>query len=104
WALCAYGEYSDASASADARRRPLLTSAAMSVIRLAAPAFPAVLPALSFAGCGAPSRPRATIALVDCRLPKLPLAAQCGSLEVPENRDKPDGRKISLFVAVLPAN
>ena len=76
----------------------------MSVIRLAAPAVAAVVLALSIAGCGDTGRPRATIALVDCRIPKLPLAAECGSLEVPENRDKPDGRKISLFVAVLPAN
>ena len=74
------------------------------VIRLAAPAVAALVLALSLAGCGDTARPRATIALVDCRIPKLPLAAECGSLEVPENRDTPDGRKISLFVAVLPAN
>jgi pimeloyl-ACP methyl ester carboxylesterase len=83
---------------------PLLTSGAMSVIRFAAPAVAAVVLALSLAGCGDAGRPRATIALVDCRIPKLPLAAECGSLEVPENRDRPDGRKISLFVAVLRAN
>jgi pimeloyl-ACP methyl ester carboxylesterase len=76
----------------------------MSVFRLAAPILAALLLALFFAACGDTGRRQAKIALVDCRLPKLPLAAQCGSLEVPENRDKPDGRKISLFVAVLPAN
>ena len=76
----------------------------MIVIRLAALAVAAVVLALSFAGCSDTGRPRAAIALVDCRIPKLPLAAECGSLEVPENRDKPDGRKISLFIAVLPAN
>ena len=59
---------------------------------------------LCLAACGDNTRPRATIALADCRLPKLPIAAQCGTLEVPENRDKPDGRKIVLSVAVLPAN
>ena len=60
--------------------------------------------ALALAGCGGDARPRSTIALAECRLPKLPLAAQCGTLEVPENRDQPDGRKISLAIAVLPAN
>ena len=30
--------------------------------------------------------------------------AQCGELEVPEDRAKPDGRKIRIFAAVLPAN
>ena len=59
---------------------------------------------LCLAGCGSDARPRSTIALADCRLPKLPLAAQCGTLEVPENRDRPDGRRITLSVAVLPAN
>jgi pimeloyl-ACP methyl ester carboxylesterase len=59
---------------------------------------------LALAGCGGDARPRSTIALAECRLPKLPLAAQCGTLEVPENRDKPDGRRISLAIAVLPAN
>ena len=59
---------------------------------------------LALAGCGGDARPRSTIALAECRLPKLPLAAQCGTLDVPENRDQPDGRRISLAVAVLPAN
>ena len=59
---------------------------------------------LALAGCGGDARPRSTIALAECRLPKLPLAAQCGTLEVPENRNQPDGRRISLAVALLPAN
>ncbi len=59
--------------------------------------------ALGAAGCGQGISPRG-IALTDCRLPKLPLAAQCGTLEVPENRARPDGRRIRLSVAVLPAN
>jgi len=72
------------------------------VTLLAASALAALLVCL--AGCGEDSRPRSAIALADCRLPKLPLAAQCGTLEVPENRDQPGGRKITLSVAVLPAN
>src|SRR5688500_20146049 len=45
-----------------------------------------------------------SIALADCRLPKLSTAARCGTVEVPEDRTKPDGRRIGIFVAVLPAN
>ena len=59
---------------------------------------------LALAGCGQGDVPRRTVALSECRLPKLPIAAQCGTLEVPENRAKPEGRKISLAIAVLPAN
>jgi len=60
--------------------------------------------ALGLAGCGQSAAPHRALSLADCRLPKLPLAAQCGTLEVPENRTKPEGRKISLAIAVLPAN
>lgn len=59
--------------------------------------------AVAIAGCGDVRAPRA-VALADCRLPKLPVAAQCATLEVPENRDRPDGRKVALSIAVLPAN
>src|SRR6185369_15626741 len=97
------GQYNDAGGQV----RALLTSAAMNarppaVSLLAASALVALL--LCLAGCGEDSRPRSAIALADCRLPKLPFAAQCGTLEVPENRDQPGGRKITLSVAVLPAN
>src|SRR5258705_7144435 len=60
--------------------------------------------ALGLAGCSQSDTPRRAVALTECRLPKLPLSAQCGTLEVPENRAKPDGRKVSLAIAVLPAN
>jgi len=59
---------------------------------------------MSLAGCGDVSAPRRAIALAECRLPKLPFSAQCGTLEVPENRARPEGRKIAIAVAVLPAN
>jgi pimeloyl-ACP methyl ester carboxylesterase len=60
---------------------------------------------VALTGCGdGGDAPRRTIALSECRLPKMALAAQCGTLEVPENRDQPDGRKIGLAVAILPAN
>ena len=59
---------------------------------------------LVLAGCGSDVARDRTLRLADCRLPYLATAAQCGTLEVPENRAKPDGRKISLFAAILPAN
>jgi pimeloyl-ACP methyl ester carboxylesterase len=71
-------------------------------VLLAAPVLAAL--ALGLGGCGDAARPRGAVTLADCRLPKLPLAAQCGTLEVPENRNQPGGRKVALSIAVLPAN
>ncbi len=60
--------------------------------------------AAAMAGCGDDvARPR-TLKLSECRLPNLPTLAQCGESEVPEDRSKPDGRRIRIFAAVLPAN
>jgi pimeloyl-ACP methyl ester carboxylesterase len=58
----------------------------------------------SLAGCEGGGVQERTLALRECRLPKLSIAAQCGELPVPENRARPEGRKIDLFVALLPAN
>jgi pimeloyl-ACP methyl ester carboxylesterase len=44
------------------------------------------------------------VALHECRLPKLAAAAQCATIEVPEDRSRPGGRTITLSVAILPAN
>ena len=44
------------------------------------------------------------IELVECRLPKLASAAQCGTVEVPEDRSRAGGRKIGIAVTVLPAS
>jgi pimeloyl-ACP methyl ester carboxylesterase len=44
------------------------------------------------------------VALHECRLAKLASAAQCATVEVPEDRSKPEGRKLALSVAMLPAN
>ncbi|MGH8798989.1 MAG: alpha/beta hydrolase [Casimicrobiaceae bacterium] len=54
------------------------------------------------AGCGS-KQPARQVRLSECRLPKLVTAAQCGSVEVPEDRSKPTGRKLAIAVAVLPA-
>ena len=54
-------------------------------------------------GCGDKSVTR-HVTLHECRLPKLTSAAQCATVDVPEDRSKRDGRTIALSVAVLPAN
>ncbi|HEY2464040.1 MAG TPA: alpha/beta fold hydrolase [Steroidobacteraceae bacterium] len=41
--------------------------------------------------------------LASCRLADLARAARCGTLSVPENPDKPNGRRLSINVAVLAA-
>ena len=41
--------------------------------------------------------------LSDCRLPELDEPARCGVLEVPENPDRPQGRRIALQIGLLPA-
>jgi pimeloyl-ACP methyl ester carboxylesterase len=56
------------------------------------------------AACGSDVAQQRSLSLAPCRLPYLSTAAQCGRLDVPEDRTKPAGRKISVFVAVLPAN
>src|SRR4051794_29542198 len=60
--------------------------------------------ALAVGGCGDRATPERRIALSECRLPKVAQAVQCGRIEVPENRADPRGPKLSIFVAVLPAN
>lgn len=74
--------------------------------RLQSLAHAAVLACVAWlAGCAPdPESPLRTLALSDCRLPRLATAARCGTLPVPENRAAPEGRKVELFVAVLPAN
>jgi pimeloyl-ACP methyl ester carboxylesterase len=56
------------------------------------------------AGCSpAPPAHRSALVLESCRLPGIEGDAQCGSLEVWENREAASGRRISLNVAVIPA-
>lgn len=59
---------------------------------------------VGLSACGGDGRSDRSIELADCRLPKLATAARCGTVDVPEDRSKADGRRIALFVAVLPAN
>ena len=55
-------------------------------------------------GCGSGADRARAVTLTECRLPRLATSAQCGTIEVPENRGQPDGRKIAIAFAVLPAN
>jgi len=83
--------------------RRLLRCAAMqhlTPVRLVLTAFAATL----VAACGDDARDGRTLALAECRLPRLAQAAKCATLTVPEDRSSPDGRKIALHIAVLPAN
>lgn len=45
-----------------------------------------------------------SVALTECRLAHYAPPAQCATVEVPEDRNRPDGRRIGVFVAVLAAN
>src|SRR5690349_11649885 len=74
----------------------------LSVLHRAA-SIATVIALLGLGACSDGARTR-TIDLAECRLPRVAQAVQCGRLEVPENRAHPDGRKLSIFVAVLPAN
>jgi len=48
--------------------------------------------------------PTGTVELVECREPGVSGPLRCGTFEVPENPDAPDGRRISLKIVVAPAN
>ena len=52
--------------------------------------------------CAAEDAP-ATPKLSACALPDISETAGCGMIEVPEDPDRPAGRKLSIHVAVLPA-
>lgn len=51
--------------------------------------------------CAQPYTPE--LELVSCPIPGTKEAARCGTLEVPENWEDPDGRRIALKVMVIPA-
>lgn len=55
----------------------------------------------------APGAAAQSLTLTDCRIdagtPIPTMKAQCGVLEIPENRDNPDGKSIDLHVALVPA-
>lgn len=67
-------------------------------------ALGSAIAAALLAGCGGDRAGERAIALSECRLPKLATAAQCGTLDVPEDRSNPSQRTIAIALAVLPAN
>lgn len=66
-----------------------------------------ILLCLSLAACADsphdPARSKSKVALQDCRLEGLGPVARCGTLDVPENPAAPQGKRITLSFAVLPA-
>jgi pimeloyl-ACP methyl ester carboxylesterase len=62
------------------------------------------LAAIALVAACSDSVSKRAVVLSECRLPRFAQPAQCGTLEVPEDRAKPEGRKVKLFVAILPAN
>ncbi|HEY2967389.1 MAG TPA: alpha/beta fold hydrolase, partial [Casimicrobiaceae bacterium] len=52
---------------------------------------------------GAAENSRASLWLTPCTLPQLSRPARCGSLEVPENPERPRDRHIAIAIAVIPA-
>ncbi len=66
--------------------------------------LPVIAATMLVAGCGSDVARKRSIILAECRLQNLATAAQCGELDVPENRAEPAGRKVKVFVALLPAN
>lgn len=79
-----------------AARRLLSTSL------LAALACAAATPTTSHAADGETHR-AATLQLSSCTVPNLERPARCGTLDVAENPDKLDGRRIALKIVVVPA-
>lgn len=59
---------------------------------------------LVLVACSETATTKRKVALAECRVPRVATAAQCATLEVPEDRGKPDGRRIGIFAAVFPAN
>lgn len=69
----------------------------MSILRTISLASAAALVA---AGAGA----QTPVARMEpCSIPGLQLAARCGTVQVPENREQPGGRMLDLYVVVVPA-
>ncbi len=59
---------------------------------------------VALAACGDTHVPQRGVALADCHLPKLAQTLSCGTLDVPEHRGDPASRRLSIAVAILPAN
>lgn len=49
------------------------------------------------------TEPSGAIVLSSCDLPGVPQPARCGALDVPENPDRPGGRRLPIGVVIVPA-
>ncbi len=72
--------------------------------------LPAMIAVPILSGCGqshttdvTESKVAASIALSDCRVKDFDSIARCATVSVPEDHANPDGKRIEIFVAVLPA-
>src|SRR5690606_28454147 len=74
--------------------RPLFLASSLMALCLAPPLHAATrtLGTIEFSPCTLTSAMAA-----------VPVEAQCGSYSVPENRDAPEGRRIELAIAMIPA-
>lgn len=79
--------------SARARFRPRHRAYALALVLVAAPAAARTLGSVEFEPCTLTAEGRPTS-----------LAAECARLEVPENPQAPDGRRLSLSMALVPAS
>src|SRR6187399_248891 len=59
----------------------------------------AIACSLVLLACSEPATTKRKVALAECRLPRVATAAQCATVEVPEDRSKADSRKIGIFAA-----
>jgi pimeloyl-ACP methyl ester carboxylesterase len=82
---------------------PNAAGRAMTCVRTTARAAVLGIGLILVAACGSKA-PVRQIALTECRLPKLAAAAQCGKVEVPEDRGRQAGRTLAISVVVLPAS
>src|SRR5688500_3492387 len=53
--------------------------------------------------CTTPAIAASSMVLQPCQLPELSRPARCGVLELPENPDRPQGQRLAISVAVVPA-
>ncbi len=63
----------------------------------------AILTGCQPVGDSAPTLMPKTIALTDCQIKDFDGIARCAQVAVPEDSAKPDGKKIEIFVALLPS-
>jgi pimeloyl-ACP methyl ester carboxylesterase len=74
-------------------------------MRLRSEAIARALPALAalFALCAGTTATAAKLRTSPCELPGVGRAAQCGVLDIPEDSNQPDGRRLPIHVAIIPA-